>query len=72
MCMASGCVGGVHKYYFFAQEDQSAAFFLIEVVGEPAQGRLIARVKTETERALPRFLRLFKLALSRALSLPSA
>ena len=26
MCMASGSVGGVHKYYFFAQELATALF----------------------------------------------
>jgi IMP dehydrogenase/GMP reductase len=96
MCMASGSVGGVHKYYFFAQEvttalfpsfpsslstrrsgaeldtmaqDRSSAHFVVEVVGETAKGRLTARFKTETERALPHFTRHFKLALSRALGL---
>lgn len=69
MCMASGSVGGVHKYYFFAQEDRSSAYFVVEVVGETAKGRLTARFKTETERALPHFTRHFKLALSRALAL---
>lgn len=71
MCMASGCVDGVHKYFFFAQEDRSAAFFLVEVVGEPTKNRITARFKTETDRSLPHFLRHFKIALSRALSLPS-
>lgn len=72
MCMASGCLGTVRKYYFFAQEDSSGTFFLVEAVGEPAKGRLIARFKTEAENVLPHFLRHFKLSFSRALALPAA
>jgi hypothetical protein len=50
-------------------QDRSSAHFVVEVVGETAKGRLVARFKTETERALPHFTRHFKLALARALSL---
>jgi len=67
MCIASGSVGSLNKYYFFAQEGQSSRYFLVEVLGDVGKGRLTARFKAEVEKDLPHFTRHFKLALSRAL-----
>jgi hypothetical protein len=45
VCMASGTVGGVSKYYFFAQEDATAQLFMAEVSVNIATLRLSAVLK---------------------------
>jgi hypothetical protein len=59
--MAFGTVGQAHKFYFYAQQaDGGSPLFLVELVLDLSSHLARATLKSPSSAALPRFMRLFK------------
>ncbi|KAL6066726.1 AP complex subunit beta [Balamuthia mandrillaris] len=68
-CLASGIVGTEAKFYFYAQEDNSSAYFLVEMILNNNALTLSANFKSETPSMLQPFLDYFKHALGQLLTI---
>jgi glutamate synthase domain-containing protein 1 len=63
-CIASGDQMGVFKFYFYAREVQSQAFFLVELVVTTANKAVTLLLKSEDNSMNEQFLRAFERASS--------
>jgi len=61
--LASGVIGAEMKFYFYAQDQYSGVYFLIEMIIETNEKVLSVVIKGEDKRVIPHFVDAFKRAL---------
>eukprot|EP01090_Pellita_catalonica_P000114 TRINITY_DN10083_c0_g1_i2.p1 TRINITY_DN10083_c0_g1~~TRINITY_DN10083_c0_g1_i2.p1 ORF type:complete len:426 (+),score=72.56 TRINITY_DN10083_c0_g1_i2:175-1452(+) len=69
LCIASGLRNSEMKFFFYAQEDNTSAFILIELVINIQSRTLSAKFKSETQRMLAPFVKYFQHNIGRVVGL---
>lgn len=63
-CVASGDVGDTMKFYFYAQQVGTGAYFLVETIIEKSKLMLTAKFKGEDDNATMQFMDYFETAIT--------